>query len=64
MLKFDETTTIQVKKQYNAYLTFYSDESKKIKTLYCGSLFVGHCTANDSLDHYYHFMDSLDVNTD
>ena len=30
--------------------------SEEIKTIYCGSLFVGHCTADDLLDHFDHFM--------
>ena len=28
-------------------------------TSYCGSLFLGHCTANDLLDHFYEFMSKL-----
>ena len=51
--KFDETTTSQVKKQYDAYIAFFSYQYQRIVTLYCVSLFVGHCTANDLLDHFW-----------
>jgi len=43
--KFDETTTSQTKKQYDAYVTYFSYTSQSIITVFCGSLFVGHCTA-------------------
>ena len=36
--KFDETTTSQIKKQYDAYLTYYSEEKKHTTTAYCGSV--------------------------
>jgi len=42
--KFDESTTLLVKKQYGAYVTFFSYRHQTILTAYCGSLFVGHCT--------------------
>ena len=57
--KFDETTNSQIKKQYNGYITFYSQSDKRVVTSYCGSLFLGHCTANDLLDHFYEFMSKL-----
>lgn len=61
--KFDESTTSQVKKQYDAYLTYYSSSQKEIVTSYCGSLFVGHCLAEDLIKHFYEFMSrcGLDV---
>ena len=40
--QFDETSTQQVKKQYDGYISFYSSIHKKIVTEYCGSLFVSH----------------------
>ena len=61
--KFDETTTSQIKKQYDGYIQFYSESLKKVVTCYCGSLFVGHCTAEDLLDHFFHFMKNLNLDT-
>ena len=62
--KFDETTTSQIKKQYDGYIQFYSESLKKIVTCYCGSLFVGHCTAEHLLDHFFHFMKNLNLDSD
>lgn len=53
--KFDETTTVQVKKQYDGHLQYYSKKFKKIVNHYCGSLFLGHCFADDLLDHFMEF---------
>ena len=50
--KFDETTTKQVKKQYDAYINYFSPMDKKIINTYAGSLFLGYCKADDLLDHY------------
>ena len=45
--KFDETTTSQIKKQYDAYVTYFSYLNQVIVTAFCGSLFVGCCTTED-----------------
>ena len=61
--KFDETTTSKVEKQYDGYITHFSDVFKQVITAYSESLFVGHCTSKD-LPHLFHsFMDSLDLST-
>ena len=39
---FDEMTSSQVKKQYDAYLTYWSAKCNEIITSYIVSLFVGH----------------------
>ena len=54
--KFDETTTSQVKKQYDGYNTYSSKKFLKVITAYVGSLFVGQCTAVDLFDHFFEFM--------
>ena len=46
-LKFDKTTTKQVKKQYDLYLGYWSKEHNCVINIYVGSLFIGHCDAND-----------------
>ena len=43
--RFDETTTFQVKKQYDAYATYKSKHFGRIITVYLGTLFIGKCTA-------------------
>jgi hypothetical protein len=54
---FDETTTSQVKKQYDGYVTYFSRKKGEVCTSYCGSLFVGKCAAEDLLVHFHEFME-------
>ena len=54
--KFDESTTEQEKKQYNAYSIYYSLYQKERLTFYYGSLFIDHCAAEDLIKHFYEFM--------
>ena len=61
--KFDETTTSQVKKQYDGYITYMSALNNKVVTAYAGSLFVGHCTSVDLLDHFLAFIKDLNLDT-
>ena len=63
VFKFDETTTSQVKKQYDGYVTFFSKTANKVTTIYAGSLFVGHCMAADLVDHFNEFMKELNLST-
>ena len=58
-LKFVETTNSQTKKQYDGYISFFSRKLQKILTLFCGSLFIGHCTADDLVDHFLEFFRDL-----
>lgn len=60
---FDETTTSQVKKQYDGYATYFSQKHKEVRTVYCGSLFVGRCTADDLVVHFYEFMKKAGLDT-
>ena len=59
--KFDETTTRQVKKQYDGYLRYVSPTFKQVTNLYCGSLFVGHCGSEQLLEHFQHFVKNLSL---
>ena len=52
VFKFDETTTIQTKKQYDGYGQYWSTERNLVTSVYCGSIFVGHCTSNDLVHHF------------
>ena len=59
---FDETTNSQVKKQYDGYATYFSPEHKQISSAYCGSLYVGKCSADDMLVHFHEFMKKAGLN--
>ena len=59
----DETTSSKVEKQYGRYITNFSDFFKQLIRAYSGSLFVGHCTNKDLLQHFHCFMYSLDLST-
>ena len=52
--KSDETTTSKVKKQYDAYLTYWSEVHDCIASNYLGPLFVGHYYATDLVDITIH----------
>ena len=58
---FDETTIQQVRKQFYAYLQYWSSESQ-ISNIYAGSCFVGHCTSDLLFDHFHHFIKELELN--
>ena len=62
--KFDETTTSQVKKKYDGYITYCSPTVGRVITVFMGSLFVGHCKDQDLLDHFYAFMKDFELDTD
>ena len=54
----------QVKlKQYGAYVTYFLYTNQVIVTAFCGSLFVGHCTAEDLLSHFFEFVKRFGLNT-
>ena len=38
---------------------FFSKKLRKIITSYCSSLFVGHCTSDDLVDHFFKFVRDL-----
>ena len=53
--KLDESTSSQIKKQYDEYLQYWSTKYDEVINCYCGSLFVGHCTHEQLIEHYYEF---------
>lgn len=59
--KFDETTTVQTKKQYDGFFQYDSKKFKKIVTHYAGSLFVGHCNKEQLKDHFFEFIAKLKI---
>ena len=53
MFHFNETTTSQIKKQYDGYDTYKTNTGKV--TTYFGSLFVGRCSAVKLKEHMFEF---------
>ena len=62
-LKFDETTTIQTKKQYDGYLQYWSSSREEIVNSYCGSIFIGHCSHKDLIQHYHEFENAIELDS-
>ena len=62
--KFDESTTQQVKKQYDGYVQCWSKRHNCIKMVYCGTIMVDHCPAEKLLEDFLEFASkvSLDFN--
>ena len=55
----NETTTSQIKKQYNSSVTYYQKQDRKVVTQYIGSLFLGLCCKYvDLLDHFFKYRES------
>ena len=61
---FDESTNNQVKKQYDGYVSYWSLRYDQVVTAYAGSLFVGHCKADDLVEHYNEFIRKLELSSD
>ena len=52
MFKFDETTTSQMKKQYDGYVTFYSDVLQKVATTFITWSVNGRCPSSPFASFY------------
>ena len=59
--KFDKTTTIQTKKQYDGYLQYWSSFREEIVNSYCGSIFIGHCSHKDLIHRYHKFENTMEL---
>ena len=57
--KFDEITNRQIQIEYDGYRLKQKNE---VANTYCGSLFIGYCTADDMLEHYDDFIHKHDFN--
>lgn len=57
---FSEITTSQMKKQCDAYATYYFNFFQQIITEYLGALFMGKCTVDDLLKHPYQMLNKLE----
>ena len=61
--KFDESTSSQIKKQYDGYLQYWPTKYDEVIDCYCGSLFVGHCTHEQLIEHYFEFTKNLKLDS-
>lgn len=59
---FYETTTVQVKKQFDGYVQYESLTYGKILIRYCGSTFHGHCDAIQLKNNFFEFKKKLSFN--
>ena len=57
--KFDETTTTQIKKQYDGYIQYWSPKHGKVLSAYVGFLFLGHCDHQQLAKHFNEFGSKL-----
>ena len=53
-----------MKKQYDGYIQYWSREHNLVSSVYCGSLFVGHCTSKDLLEHFNKFGTEMELEPD
>ena len=59
----DDSTTLQTKKLFDGYVKFFSKELGEVVIAYCGTLFIGRCSALDMVSHLKTFVarQNLDV---
>ena len=60
--KSNETTTSLVKKQYDAFIQYWSNSMKCIVISYCGSPFVDHCPS-ETVGAFFEFMKKSNLDT-
>ena len=51
----------KIEKQYDGYITYFSNIFKQVINVYCGSIFVEYWTSKDLLNHFYEFIESLNL---
>ena len=65
VFKIDETTTLQVKNNMmDIQLQYWSKEMTLVNSVYCGSLFVGHCFSKYLLPHFTTFVEDMNLEPD
>ena len=45
-------------------MSHWSPRYDQVASAYASSLFVGHCNADDLVEHYNHFVDNLELKSD
>ena len=61
IVKFDESTTSQVKKQLDFFVWYWSKIYDQVVNRYRGSCFMAHCNADDLLKHAQELLKSLNL---
>lgn len=64
VVHFDETTTKQIKKQLDIYISYWSKSSEQVVTYYCESFFLGHAGASKILEVVLKFLSENNLNID
>ena len=59
--KFDESTTQQVKKQYDGYIQCWSKHHNCVKMVYCGTIMIDHCPAEKLFKHFLEFTEKMNL---
>ena len=52
----DDSTALQTKKLFDGYVKFFSLELGEVVIAYCGTLFIGRCSALDIVSHLKTFV--------
>ena len=60
-VRFDESTTIQVKKQVDIYVCYWSKLYDQVVNAYKEFCFIGDCTTDDLLKHVRELLKSLNL---
>ena len=63
IFKIDESTSSQVKNQCDGYFQGWLTKYDEVINCYCRSLFVGHCTHEQLMEHYYEFTKYLKLDS-
>ena len=59
--KFDETTTVQTKNQYDGSLQYWSSSCEEIVNSYYDSIIIGHCSHKVFIQHYHEFENAIEL---
>ena len=59
LLNLTKVLPHKLKKQYNAYLQFWSKKYDEVVNCYCGGLSVRHCTAKNLVEHFHECEKSM-----
>lgn len=63
-IMFDETLNAQLQsKQLDVHIRYWSEDLSRVESRYYNSIFIGHSTANDLVEHYAEVTKDLDAIT-
>ena len=64
VFKFDKTTTQQINKQYDSFVSYYPSRFQRIFTIYVRSLFAGDFKSDDLVSHFFEFIEKPELHVD